>query len=265
MRAANLSYSLSPNFAHVIRQFPLLGFTPDIPRAGTAIMLASFFQVALKVTDGVPAYASRRADIESYYLSASGQGGNVDDWLDIAAQWQFLNECGVKYYSNNITMMPMYNLARLESDGPRGNRVRNTLLKNKMWPHYEDTKNVFFSYIYSAVVPGVSEAIASDASTQLAGFPVAPRVNRSVDLRSASKYQPHENDCQNQTRHDGAVDVADRVPTEFMWQHNPWELLHTGSNREVYPGVDYLVAYWMGRHHGYLEEDRASACLAWRE
>ena len=30
------------------------------------------------------------------------------------------------------------------------------------------------------------------------------------------------------------------------------------------PGVDYLAAYWMGRHHGFIANKEPAHCLAFR-
>ena len=41
-----------------------------------------------------------------------------------------------------------------------------------------------------------------------------------------------------------------------MWQKSPYNpTCPGGPGTEVYPGVDYLVAYWMGRHYGFFDAD----------
>ncbi len=253
-----------PNLAHVVRQFPGLGFLPDIPRAGSAIMLASFFQVALRVTDGIAAYADRRATIANYYTSASGPGGNVNDWLSIAGLWGYNNDCGGSYYANNIVMEPMYNLARLEIDPGRLATIRGSVLHDRMWAEFANTKNSFFSFLYAANTPGADPSITSEAADQLGGFPAPPRVRSAVNLMSEPRYQPHQSGCANQTNHNGAVDVSERVVSDFIWQRHPWGLLDGGNPAVTYPGVDYLVAYWLGRRHGYVSDDTSGQCTAWR-
>ncbi len=57
------------------------------------------------------------------------------------------------------------------------------------------------------------------------------------------------------TTRDKAVDVSERVVSDFIWQRNPWGLLDGGNPQLTYPGVDYLVAYWMGRYYGQLQDD----------
>jgi hypothetical protein len=164
-----------PNLAQLVRQLPGLAIAPDIPRPSSAMMLASFFQVALRVTENVPASAKDRADILAYYTGHPGEGGNITDWLAIAAQWADGGTCGASYYANNIAMMPMYNLARLDMDQARSAVIRDEVL-GKMWPSFVNTKNSFFSFIYASNTAAHDPTVVTSASAQLAQFPAAPRV-----------------------------------------------------------------------------------------
>ena len=253
-----------PNLADLVRQLPGLGWVPDVFRASSAIMLASFFRVGLRVTDGVPAYAKRRAAMLAYYTGHTGQGGNVTDWLAVAKQWSDGGGCGGSYYANNIAMMPMYDLARLEDDPTRVSVIENDILGAKMWPAFVDTKNSFFSFIYAATKSGVDPGVVASASAQLAQFPVAPRVMRPVDLRSSAKYPTRQQGCTDQVGHETAVDVGDRPTGDFLWQRQPWGLYDAGDPRQTEPGVDYLMAYFLGRQHGFIADDTPGICLAWQ-
>lgn len=254
-----------PNLAHLVRQLPGLSWVPDLNRASSAIMLASFFRVALRVTEGVPGYANDRADILAYYTSNKGPGGNASDWLAIANQWsEGSSGCAGNYYANNIAMMPMYNLARLEDDPVRKKLVVEDLLGAKMWPRFSTTKNSFFAFIYAGTKTGGAPSVTTAAATQLAQFPPAPRVMRPVDLRTDPKYPSRDSSCADHLAHGDAVDVGDRVTGDFMWQRHPWGLYEGGDMRATQPGVDFLLAYFLGRHHGFLDDDTAGVCLAWQ-
>jgi hypothetical protein len=253
-----------PNLAHLVRQLPGLGWVPDIKRSSSAIMLASFFRVALHAMDGVPAYSKRRADMLAFYTSRTGEGGNANDWLAIAKEWSSGGSCGGSYYANNIAMMPLYSLARLEDDPVRSSTIENDLLAGKMWPAFAKTKNPFFSFIYAASKAGAPASITSSAAEQLAQFPVAPNVARAVDLRSSPKYVSREQGCTDQVKHDDAVDVGERVTADFMWQRHPWGLYDGGDPRQTHPGVDFLVAYFLGQHHAFIADDTPGICLAWQ-
>jgi hypothetical protein len=254
----------TPNLADLVRQLPGLSFSPDIFRESSAIMLASFFRVAMEVSDGVPAYQARHDAITAYYVGHTGAGGNVSDWLDVAMHYAFSTSCGNAYYGNNITWEPMYNLAHLEDAAAYATRVKKDLLADKLWPPFATQKNSFFSFIYAANVPGGDAAAATSAATQLAGFPAPPRVVRAVDLTSSAKYPSQEPGCTNQDVHTDAVDVADRPTEDFLWQRHPWSLYAAADPAQVEPGVDYLVAYWLGRRHALLTDDTPGVCLAWQ-
>lgn len=253
----------TPNLAHVLRRIPLLGGTPDIPRSSSAIMLASFFRVGMLVTDGVPGLEERHDAYVDYYYHHPDEGGNVEEWLEIARTWSYDSHCGEAYYGNNISMQPMYNWARLEDDPVVGPGVRRDVLEARMWSSFVHTKNCFFSYIYAGTVPGHDPAVLDAAAVQLAQFPSPPRVDWSVDLRTDPRYLPHEDGCDDQVHHGDAVDVGERCAADFIWQSKPWELYCEGNPQVTYPGVDFLVAYWMGRHHGFLADDSPGRCLAW--
>jgi hypothetical protein len=253
-----------PNLQDVAKQIPIIGaFVPAIPRASSAIMLASFFRVALLVTAGVPGFASRRAAILDYYQNHGGEGGNVTNWLEVAKSYGDLNQCGESYFGHNISMEPMYNLARLEDDPALKATVRNDVLGAKMWPLFRATKSSFFSYIYAANVASPEAGAVTTANAQLAQFPVPPRVNVAVDLRLSSEYPDHQSGCTDQVAHTTAVDVGDRPVGDFLWQRHPWGLYDPGNPAQTQPGVDYLVAYWMARHHAFLTDDTTGRCLRW--
>ncbi|HEY3357423.1 MAG TPA: hypothetical protein VGQ83_29500 [Polyangia bacterium] len=254
----------TPDLADIVRQIPLMGWVPNIPRASSAIMLASFFRVALLATDGVPAYAAQRQAILDYYLAHGGAGGNVHDWLAVAGSYAETATCGNSYFGHNISMQPMYNLARLEDDAALRATIRNTVLAGKMWPLFRDTKNSFFAYIYAANAAAPEAGATTTAATQLGQFPPPPRVNVPVDLRADPRYEPHESGCTDQVSHTTAVDIADRPAGDFTWQRHPWGLFDWGNLAQTQPGVDYLVAYWLGRQHGFLTDDAAGRCLRWR-
>ncbi|MBL8920537.1 MAG: hypothetical protein JNJ54_16860 [Myxococcaceae bacterium] len=252
-----------PDLAHLVREVPGLSWVPSIPRASSAIMLASFFQVALHMTGNDPRVAADHAAISAYYTSRTGTGGNVTQWLAVAQQWTAGTGCNQTYYANNIMMEPLYNLARLETDPGRRATIHGALFTNRIWPAFLNAKNPFFSFIYAGTVSGVAPAVTTSATQQLAQFPPPPRVYRPVDLRSDPRY-PRDGSCPDQLMHSMAVDVGERVVSDFIWQRDPWQLYDAGDLQQTAPGVDYLVAYWLGRKHGFITDDTPGKCLRLR-
>jgi hypothetical protein len=252
----------TPDLADIIHQIPGLSWVPSIARPSSAVMLASFFQVAMLVTKDDPGSASDYAAIKSYYTTHPLPGGSINDWLSIMEQWSDTSTCGQSYFANNITWEPMYNLARLETDPARQVTIQATILNDTMWPDFVNTKNSFFSFIYAANQPSPDPSVVPIAVTQLGQFPPPPRVQVPVDLRSNPAY-PHDPSCTNQVDHSTAIDVGVRTVGDFLWQRDPWELYDPGNLNQTFPGVDYMVAYWMGRWHSFMTDDTPGKCLAW--
>ena len=250
-----------PEWSTVLRQVPLLGaLIPRIPRSGSAIMLANILRLALHATAGVPAYATQRAAIEAHYNAQRGY------LLDVMREYVFVNadRCFDRYYGLTIVFHPIYSLIHLERDPATKAALQRDVLAGKMWPYVKDHKNVYFSYITAAQAPGtVSAAEISATTQQLTQFPPPPKARILVDNTGKAQYPP-DPDCPGQST--VAMDVGDRVRHDFIWQRIPFELKSDYVHpRVVYPGVDYLVAYWMGRHHGYIADDAPDTCLRWKD
>jgi hypothetical protein len=60
-----------------------------------------------------------------------------------------------------------------------------------------------------------------------------------------------------------AVDVGLRAVNDYMWQDNPWHLYGDPVPNRTLNGVDYILAYWLGRYHGFLDKDDPIQCLRW--
>jgi hypothetical protein len=240
----------------------LVGTSPPIPRPSSAMMLGAFFRMALAMTDGVAGQEAMHAQLAAYY------DAHADAWLDVAAQWSFSASCGNGYYANHIAFIMAYVWARLETDAARRARIADAILDGKMWSALSGQKNAYFAFLWGATRAQKSPAppaIAS-AATELAQFPAGPRVHVAVDHSADPKYLPHDTSCTSEPMADtatNAVDVGDRVIDDFLWQRGPWRLLDGGNPAEVYPGVDYLAAYWAARANGFIADDAPTTCARW--
>lgn len=218
-------------------------------------MVASILRLGIRVTEGEPQHVTQHAAFSAYYKQ------QISTFLDLMKQYTFLNtECWQKYYGLNITFMPVYNLIQMESDAALRSAFQNDVLKAKMWPYVNDHKNVFFSYIYAShAPPGSASQVISDASAQLALFRPPPNDEGKIDNTALYPANPK---CDNQTT--VAVDTDRRWPDYFCWQKHPFEMTWSGNPLRVWPGVDYMLPYWMGRAHGFLADDAEGTCLRWQ-
>lgn len=220
-------------------------------------MLGAILKSAILVTDGVPGYQAVHDMLDAHYQA------HIYEWLPIMNSYVYTNRaspsCWDGYNGINISFMPLYTLCRLERDPARQQFLQQEVLARTMWPAVSEHKNVFFSYIRASQAPPDPEAaaIADAASTQLAGFRRPPFRREYRDNSSTYLEDPA---CPGNSL--VAIDVKDRIPADFIWQKSPFKLVtKIPSSRYVYPGVDYLVAYWMGRYHGFLEDDSAGSII----
>jgi hypothetical protein len=234
-----------------------LAITRSVPRPSSAMMLHAFFSLALHV--------SKQAEPARYGALKAYVDANAPKWLSVAEGWSFDSNCGKAYYANHIAYIMAYLGATLEEDPAR--KVRSqALLDGRLYPAVRDHKQAYFTYLWSGARNAAPSVETIAANRELAGFPVGPRVHIS---RDASVRYPRDPICTDDfgqpvadTRAASKIAVlpADRVVEDFMWQRSPWRVKDTGSNRQVFPGVDYLAAYWAARAHKLIEDDRPGTC-----
>jgi hypothetical protein len=247
-----------PDFGGVLTQ--ILGVSPPVPRPSSAMMLGAFFAEALAMTDGVAGFEATHQTLRAYYEA------HVAGWLDVAAQWSFSANCGSGYYANHIAFIMAYTWARLETDASRKTRIADAILDGRMWSALSGQRNAYFAFLWGATRAQPAAAAIAAANAELAQFPAGPRVHVAVDHSGDAAYQPHDATCTSEPMADtvsSAVDVRDRVIEDFLWQRGPWRLHDDGNPAEVYPGVDFLAAYWAARAAGFAIDDSAGRCARW--
>ena len=247
-----------PDFQTVLGQTPGLGpLLPSIPRPSTAMMMASFMELALHVTDGVPGSETDHQMVRVHY------DANKATWLDIMRQYAYHNQqdCWKQYFGMTIAYHAIYSLLRLTDDDAYHAAIHSDVLATRMRPFVEGHANAYFDYIAAAYGPAglvpADELAATGA--QLAGFIPPPKAAVAVD--NTGSY-PASAECAGQSS--VPVAIGDRVPRDFMWQHHPFRLVNEQvDEKHVYPTTDYLIAYWMGRYHGYIADDAPDTCTRW--
>jgi hypothetical protein len=250
-----------PNLQTVLGQIPLLGaLVPPIPRSGSAVMLANIFRVAIQVTENIPSHSADNAAFKAHYAQ------HINGWLEVMKQYVYLNagaKCWASYFGINIVYTPLYNLLRLEPDPTIRATIQQQVLA-KIWDLVKDHKNTFFTFITDAV--GAQGAVSADrlatAKEQLSQFTPPPKPALATDNTGDPRYPP-SSQCDNQST--TALDVADRRMSDFIWQRHPFDLKNlTPQPYRVYPAIDYLMAYWMGRHYGHIDAYANGTCLRFK-
>lgn len=250
-----------PDFSMIVK--PITGIGTPIPRNSTAIMIGAFFEAALMMSADAPpndtAMKAQHDALAAYYAS------KAEGWAKIASAWTFdtRDGCGKGYFSSHIAFIMAYVWSSLVKASPIMSYVKDATFDQAMWGALKGHKNSYFAFLWASTRQNPDGAALESARTQLAQFEAGPRVQVPRNSTAMMEYMPHDTSCTAEPLCDiktMSVDVKDRRVDDFLWQRQPWQLYDGGDMRRVYPGVDYLAAYWAGRRHGFIQDDRPGTC-----
>jgi len=236
-----------------------------------AAMVLDFMKLA--------AVATGDADLVDWYDNCLLQRGGVRDCLHRPPETprvytEYLPEatlyigpgsCASNWNNFSMHALSLHNLIWLEHDPETRAAVQRHLQDDFFAPADKERPlaeqhNAFFDFIFAAQKAlgpesdGPALDAVEDALCQLRQFPASKHV-RAVTCPAESCVLASCTD-----RFDGPVlerprEVADRCVGTFLWWGNPYSPGDcTADPRRVYPGQDYLLAYWMGRYYGFIEE-----------
>lgn len=146
------------------------------------------------------------------------------------------------YFKFNIDEANLYNLIRLEETAKYRKRYMKAykILRRTLADH----RNAHFNMIDRGLKEPDS---ARDDETRSLLEDWLKRPRRDVAVDNRGKYRA----CGNSRACD-AIAVADRVPTDFIWQRNPFDLVGGGAGTIESAGIDYILPYWMARYYGVI-------------
>jgi len=216
-----------------------------------ALIVLSGLKAAAVSNPGDPRYAQAYADAARRYANLIPSALV----LDFGPR--------TKWYNFNLAFQPLYTLLRFETDPALRARYEDALRRLFAGPSasapVRDQFNSFFAFIHAARAPGrhggadwisVHEGIWS-----LQLFDPPPHRHRGVDGSRSVRPDRIAQALFGVDQARDPVPVHLRPRSDFLWQRSPFAYRSPEDLRVEYPGVDYLVAYWMGRYHGYVAAD----------
>lgn len=151
------------------------------------------------------------------------------------------------YFKFNLSHIAFYNL--LTSGDNWWIRTQYTgafrMLRNATWRH----DNAFFDMIETAI-QGNDAGRDERVRRLLDEWLNRPRRDVWTDLRPVYPACGGDDNRGCET-----VPVAERVPTDFIWQRSPFQLWGGLYGTIENAGIDYLLPYWMARFHGVIAPD----------
>ncbi len=164
-------------------------------------------------------------------------GGFVDVPISLEA-----TDTHGSYFKFNLDAINLVHLVRLEEPGAYRDEYRKAydILRDTIGSH----ENAHFNMI-DRVLNGPEAARDRQTRRLLKQWLRRPRRNAWVDLSGTYPACGANLAC-------GVIPVAERVPTDFLWQRDPFVLSGGGGGDVGAAGIDLLLPYWMARYYGVI-------------
>lgn len=181
-----------------------------------------------------------------------------------------------QYYGFNLSHLNFFTLLRNERN-PQRRAFYLQAFHIMIWNLVAHTHNVFFDGIYLANCERAGECrdyneTLADVQAQLFDFqdPPVREVPLEIPDWPLDPFSVFMSDLIDQLDIRDFLDieyqtldprpVMYRCPRSFMWQKTPYNLIcEGGDGTEVYPGIDYLLAYWLGRYYDLIPPGNENA------
>ena len=148
------------------------------------------------------------------------------------------------YFKFNLDAINLFDLIRLESSSSLRASYRTA------YGFYRDAtrnhRNAHFNMIDRALNGPDSNRDAQTAAF-LNQWLQRPRRDIFVDLRGQFP------SCVSSDQSCDPIPVNLRVPTDFLWQRSPFQLIGGGSGLIDGAGIDYILPYWMARFYAVVK------------
>ncbi|MBI2374432.1 MAG: hypothetical protein HYV07_10595 [Deltaproteobacteria bacterium] len=167
--------------------------------------------------------------------------------------------CKTNWNNHHMAQLAMFSLAHLES-GPPAQLIRQAL-RHEMWEAETDRPmreqdNALFTFFYSINRPAGAprpDAELARAQCILGAFPDV-KAHHAVDTTAYPEVCRDRND---EPLTDIVIPFAERDIDNYMWKKNPYAIKSEAAIPNLVESPeDYLLAYWLARHFGILD-DRA--------
>lgn len=142
-----------------------------------------------------------------------------------------------KRVNTHMAYLTLYPLLLLEEDQVIVRDLREGA--RRIWSHVNEDHNAFFSFVHAAVV-GDGDEGKGEGRKAISEFP------DSKVLWVTSKGEP---------RSTQPTLLYLRPHSASLWVSDPYELAGYLIGDVGFAGIDYLIAYWLGRYHGFIGVD----------
>lgn len=157
-----------------------------------------------------------------------------------------------KYSGINQAMMETHALLELETN-PRYHKKYEQAAQ-RAWRLLDEDGYSYFTFIVEKYVPKIVNQRQKDKAIQVLNeFSTDKKVGVEVDLRKDTSFRHVTWDGDKSVQ---PYPVWKAPAKNYQWQRDPHDTYdHLGchDNCEAYSGVDFLIAYYIGKQYGYIK------------
>ncbi len=235
---------------------------------GDQILILHLLRVAVSVLAGSPEFTQLYRDRVNEILPP----GTLDPSMDERILTQTLGDreadAASSQGTHHLKWLALYNLARLETADPQVGQAIQAYRRmvEDMWIFVRDEYNTLDNFTHALYGLSCSEADVRDGIWSLQLFPfdeADPYLGRrglGVNYGDEIYRDMVNNELGGIFESDFGFGRVTRYPIPldkrhrdaFIWQRGA-RRLEGDSADYLYPGLDYLLVYWMGRYHGLFD------------
>ncbi len=205
-------------------------------RALNSMEILSHLKVAIELT-GEQRYARQYETLirEHHYLLNAAEGRVIDPPEVI------------NHSDDELWFLAYYPIGMLEKDPARRRLILMSLATS--WTTIRPERSPLYHFIYGAVTKHPADI--EEATQTLERWP--------WDLRRWTYQNSHRHDVQHaphRSRQGRAMATTPIPPDErsgVKWNQNPYQMDGGNGGRSEADAAGFLLPYWMGRYHGFLE------------
>ena len=189
--------------------------------------------------------------------------GSYMDSIEVSLA-MYMKECQTSYDHFDMVFHAIYPMLRREDDPDLLSRLL-TVLEDDLWnpsdtsldPPFRVSTHSLYIFLYgglSGKVPGEDPLLDAAIHDGVCTLRRMPHDRTDVDVPKGDQ----ETWCLNRMGDPNAKDiipVEERRYDNYIWRLDPYEIPQgwTASPGYVHTGEDWLLAYWVGRYHGFID------------
>jgi hypothetical protein len=150
-----------------------------------------------------------------------------------------------------MSYVALFALLRLEPEPGRAAALREA--EARLWAGVAGERNAFFAFVHAAA--SGDSAARDEASAALREFPDR-KLGLPVDLTRTHPDLPQRlwKSGKGEPRAERPLPLYLRPSGSNLWVSDPHQMAGSLKDRAAieYAGIDYLLAYWLGRERGFV-------------